>query len=517
MIQAGALAYYNEDSGSIKPLKVANGRKSPMKDRVALLWGDEMYVIQVDGPTATVSAKGHHFQVPVKDLRDTPLLSVYQIDCGQGDAALVQFPDGRWMMVDAGPARVWSNSGKIAADFLYWKMFVDQSWKNEFGFRKGPFRLEAVVCTHPDFDHFGGFLDMTGKLKGAQRTLEFGTVYHNGMGRYSGAQATAYANGLGFGQLGPVEGAALPDAFLTALIDGFADVKSYSTPTATRPWTLSGEYGKWLKDLEALAGRGVGKLQRLEHGTGYLPGFKKKAGQCAVKVLGPYVESLNGKPALRYLDGDSKSSMSSPSLTRNGQSVVLRLDYGTVKILLTGDLNFKSHALLLTKVGKGPFKCDVAKACHHGSEDISWTFLKAMKPLATMFSSGDNESYAHPRARALGLAGQFGQARELGENSYLGFKEPRHVAPLIYSTELSRSIELYPAKAVYDSAGKLVTKPQLEGRARTNGNAGPRAPLKDWLLGRGLVYGLINVRTDGQRILMGALKETEDAFQVEVL
>jgi hypothetical protein len=46
------------------------------------------------------------------------------------------------MMVDGGPARDWSNSGKIAADFLYWKMFVDQSWKNEFNFRREPFHIE---------------------------------------------------------------------------------------------------------------------------------------------------------------------------------------------------------------------------------------------------------------------------------------------------------------------------------------------------------------------------------------
>jgi glyoxylase-like metal-dependent hydrolase (beta-lactamase superfamily II) len=62
------------------------------------------------------------------------------------------------MMIDGGPAPAWSNSGKTAADFLRWKMFVDQSWKNEFDFRKAPFRLDAVVCTHPDYDHFGGLM-----------------------------------------------------------------------------------------------------------------------------------------------------------------------------------------------------------------------------------------------------------------------------------------------------------------------------------------------------------------------
>src|SRR5688572_30539170 len=216
MIQPGMLAYYGRTSKSLKPLKPAHNFKSA-KPKCALLWGDEMYVISVSGGNAVVSAKGCHFRIPVADLRETPILSIYQIDCGQGDAALIHFPDGRWMAVDGGPPRSWGNSGKIASDFLYWKMFVDQSWKNEFGFRKAAFRLDDVVCTHPDVDHFGGLIDMTDRAV-SKGTLRFGTVWHNGMGRYSGP-ATEYANGSGHSQLGPVKGNGLPDAFLTALLD----------------------------------------------------------------------------------------------------------------------------------------------------------------------------------------------------------------------------------------------------------------------------------------------------------
>src|SRR6266404_8129173 len=121
MIQAGELAYFGKTTGSYKPIKAAHNFKTA-KERVPLLWGDEMYVISMNGGDATVSVKGHHLRLPIAYLHESPLLSVYQIDCGQGDSALVNFPDGRWMMVDGGPARDWSNSGKIAADFLRWKM-----------------------------------------------------------------------------------------------------------------------------------------------------------------------------------------------------------------------------------------------------------------------------------------------------------------------------------------------------------------------------------------------------------
>src|SRR5216117_2141640 len=102
MIKAGTLAYYGRTTKTFKPLRAAHTFKTA-KEHCALLWGDEVYVISIKAGEAIVSAKGHYFRIPVADLCESPLLSIYQIDCGQGDAALVQFPDGRWMIVDGGP------------------------------------------------------------------------------------------------------------------------------------------------------------------------------------------------------------------------------------------------------------------------------------------------------------------------------------------------------------------------------------------------------------------------------
>src|SRR5688572_23402574 len=108
MIAAHSLAYYGKTQGSVRPTGPAYHFRT-QSDRVALLWGDPVYVIAVDGATAKVSAKGHHLELPLADLTEKPVLAIYQIDCGQGDAALVNFPDGRWMLVDGGPPHDWSN------------------------------------------------------------------------------------------------------------------------------------------------------------------------------------------------------------------------------------------------------------------------------------------------------------------------------------------------------------------------------------------------------------------------
>lgn len=507
------IAYYKKTRGSFRPLRPAHDFKR-CKDRVALLWGDPVYVIRDAGTTATVSAKGHHLAIPSAHLMDKPVLSIYQIDCGQGDAALVHFPDDRWMMVDAGPPRGVSNCGNIAADFLYWKMFVDQSWKNEFG-PATPFRIDAVVCTHPDQDHYGGFLDMTRHLKAG--TLEYGAVYHCGLGRFAGRPATSYRDGKGFGQLGMVEGFGLPDAWVTTLIDGWPDVRKWGGGSGARKWRLAGDYADWLRELRQLHRKkqGVGPLKRLYRGV---RGFRPSSA-VRVKVLGPIDENWKGKRrGLRYLDTAGASSMQQPSRTRNGHSVVLRLDYDKARVLLTGDLNFRSQALLLKHVPRREFECHVAKACHHGSEDVSWKFLQAMSPYATLFSSGDNERYAHPRARVLGLAGAAGKWRVAPKSTeYLGLEERRFIAPLVYSTELSRSMELWDPYAVFDSAGERVPGAQLQARGKSiaGRDRGPRAALDSWLLANKMVYGLVNVRTDGKRVVLGVLNEDEASFQTE--
>jgi hypothetical protein len=235
-------------------------------------------------------------------------------------------------------------------------------------------------------------------------------------------------------------------------------------------------------------------------------------------VLGPVEEPWNGRPALRYLDTAGRASMASPSLTRNGHSVVLRIDYDRVRILLTGDLNFRSQAVLLKNVPAEEFRCHVAKACHHGSEDISATFLSAMSPLATLISSGDNERHAHPRAKMMGLTGALSELRPVkGRNRFLDLDEKRYVAPLMYSTELSRSIELFECYAVFDQQERRVAKASIQAAGRTKRASGPRAPYGDWLLGSRMVFGLINVRTDGRRILLGVRNEGETSFHVETL
>ena len=72
----------------------------------------------------------------------TRRLRISFIDVGQGDAALVEFPDGRTILIDAGPWSAAFDSGsKIVVPFLK---------------RRGVTRIDLLVATHPHNDHIGG-------------------------------------------------------------------------------------------------------------------------------------------------------------------------------------------------------------------------------------------------------------------------------------------------------------------------------------------------------------------------
>lgn len=533
---AGDVAYIGVDTYNAtvlrkeKDAKRSRYTRAPWK-KAGMLWGDQVLIRKITGSKAEVSSKGHRLELPLKVLTDVPILCIWQIDCGQGDAAILRFPDGRYAAIDLGPGRsgyINTNSGRTAVDFLKWIAFQDNNWRFEESNKSKPFHLDWIVLTHPDEDHIGAGRDFVKKLG---KYWSVGTVYHPGVARFSGKKpkvfdesATSVSARLGFSQLGEISGKSARKLFLGTMIDGWSDVGKYMKTTASRSWKLGGNYGTILRALHREKGKSVKRLARLSHKSS---GAALGGGDVNVKILGPIEEKgpRTGKPALRYFDNNKTTgyyNLEKPSLTRNGHSIVMRLDYDEVRIMMTGDLNFKSQALLQKKWDADEFRCHVAKACHHGSEDISWKFLRAMSPLATMFSSGDQETHVHPRALILGLSGGLGTLMKWNKpdgsggtkfvsQSYDGFKEETLFTPLLYSTELSRSVRLRTDMKVYskqknsDGSDRFDQVKNVHVKGRKSGDT--HVPLKNVHVADRVTYGLINVRTDGKTIMMAVMEE----------
>lgn len=83
--------------------------------------------------------------------QNTGMLNVFYLDVGQGDSELIELPDGKTMLIDAGT----SESEEYIIDFIH---------------NRGISKLDYVVATHPHADHIGG-------MAGVLNAFTIGTVY----------------------------------------------------------------------------------------------------------------------------------------------------------------------------------------------------------------------------------------------------------------------------------------------------------------------------------------------------
>ncbi len=87
----------------------------------------------------------------------------------------------------------------------------------------------------------------------------------------------------------------------------------------------------------------------------------------------------------------------------NGESQVLKMDYGDCHMLFTGDMGEREEKLLLEK-NKDPLlsEVNVLKTAHHGSKySSSESFLDAVSPVWAVISYGQGNSYGHPHKEVL--------------------------------------------------------------------------------------------------------------------
>ncbi len=84
----------------------------------------------------------------------------------------------------------------------------------------------------------------------------------------------------------------------------------------------------------------------------------------------------------------------------NNYSVVIKVEFGNVSFLFTGDAQTDSEKEMIAKGYN--LKVDVLKVGHHGSSTSSSpAFLKAMSPKYAVISVGASNSYGHPSQATL--------------------------------------------------------------------------------------------------------------------
>ncbi|WP_230586097.1 MBL fold metallo-hydrolase [Lysinibacillus sphaericus] len=225
-------------------------------------------------------------------------MRVHFMDVGQGDSILIESPNVKTMLIDAGV----KGAGQQVVSYL-----------KELGVNK----LDKVVATHPDADHIGGLIPVLHAIPIEQ-----------------------------FYDSGKVHTSQTFEEMLMAIDE--KNIPYYVPKT--------GDFIEFDKDVT------VKVLNANEHAT-----------------------------------------------DNNDASIVLKVVYGNVSFLLTGDAGIALEKEMMSN----DVTATVLKAGHHGSNtSSSEDFIRAVKPEVTILSYGEDNKYGHPHAEVVN------RLQAIGSNIY---------------------------------------------------------------------------------------------------
>ncbi len=387
---------------------IVNNRAKKLINKIQS--GTYVIITAEDGDFYKVITAGPNGWMRKTDLGDTMGIKIFYLDVGQGDGVLIEAGNLR-ILVDSGPS-------------VNMHSYLTK-WQYTYLLNKGqPVHIDCVFVSHFDADHYKGLIAILN-----DKRFTFGTIYHAGILKFA-EKNNPYNTGLG----NTIQHNGV--TYLTKIFDNL--LQTNEAAFFNRDITNFMDAVK-----KAAAENRLGKTKRLAASdTALSKTIENK--KFKIEILGPFTEKISGRHRFIYWHDEGK--------TINGHSLVLKITFGERTFLLGGDLNTDSELYLMQQYkDANPFMVDVAKSCHHGSSDFTEAFMQQVNPFATVISSGDNESFSHPRADAVGCAGKYARGSR----------------PLVYSTELARSV----------SKSKIL-------------------------------FGMINLRCNGKDIYMNQMKET---------
>ena len=255
----------------------------------------------------------HPFSAPAADNR----LHIDFLDVGQGDAALLTFPNGETMLVDGG-GRIRFNRVSVQSEhadepeiFTPDAPNIGEMVVSNYLWQKGYSQIDYILATHADADHIQGLSDVAENFR--VRAAIFGRTPSKNA-EYAGLNSI------------------LQKREIESVVLSRGDVLTF--------------------------------------------------GDVRIEVL--------------YPEKDADAT----AVSDNNHSMVLRVNFGLRKFLLTGDIETAAEKNLLN--APEYLQTDVIKAAHHGSRTSSIAeFISVSKARLAIVSAGKNSPFGHPHSEVV--------------------------------------------------------------------------------------------------------------------
>ncbi|MGV1049780.1 MAG: ComEC/Rec2 family competence protein [Solirubrobacterales bacterium] len=382
------------------------------------------------------------------------------VDVQQGDGAVLETPAGKLVTLDGGDTQLFARY--LAARYPGTSP-------------EAPKRIDALVVSHGDADHFAGLTEIhaseTNSNPRKRLFVHPDRVYHNGLVK----RPSKVKDSEAFGATAKVG----ERTVITELESDLTEVADEKMNSFFLAWKRA--LADWKQD-------GPIEFRHLLKGDDDAFDFLADE-DLEVQVLGPIPVLDGAVEGLPFLGSPGKDlGIGAPvpddsfkgldaSHTINGNSIVLRIGFKNWRIVFAGDLNTQAEQTLVAdhEADLLDLRAEVFKVPHHGSAEYSEAFLAAVEPLVSVVSSGDESArkeYIHPRATLMSALG----------------RHSRDAAGVVFVTELV---------AFFDVVGWV--RPDaatgVEGKP-------PEPDERDFFAFRRTAYGIVRIRTDGERLLV---------------
>lgn len=311
--------------------------------------------------------------------RNNSTMNINYIDVMQGDCILINLPDGKNMIIDAGSSFSYYNKygSQIKQDIFD---YIDTHLLTSEG-DSGV--IDYMILTHPDYDHLSYIKDILNRYEVV--TMYRPNTYYGYEASSSESSTTAAAK-QAFAEAEEARATEIGAAYVTESM--------YKTEKNSAGKKLHAGYN--VKTTSSVYTTFKAMYDEQYTSGGVLKNSTVKFSRAGEKISNT---SETSDPKKQYtFTFYSPSDLTTLYSDWNNYSCMLILEYNGLKYCFTGDTEAEAEEDILQNYGDTLPKVDIMDAGHHGSDtSSSQAFIQKLQPSVVICSCDDGSEYGHPK------------------------------------------------------------------------------------------------------------------------